>query len=265
MPDVDYVADGAGPDEFVRLAMGTDPLQRPVDHERLALRHRGDHGVGFFEGRGERLLNHEMHLVRRDLPHPLAVLRRGGAKDHDVRLRLLEAGAIIGEAPLARDAEFAKGLLHPLGLFVADAYDLGLRMLDGHPQEVAHVKVIEIDARNSPMFGFHNHEFRRSLSGSENRTPVAKAPEADCGGGPRRAATRPPTGETFSLSQRERVGVRERCGLIQALWKVPKLHPHPDLSLSICLATVSEYAMLWWRLSRWDNPAAFSGGTIGAR
>src|SRR5262245_58411881 len=30
-------------------------------------------------------------------------------------------------------------------------------------------------------------------------------------------------------------------------------------------ATVSEYSSLWWRLSRCDNPAAFSGGTIGAR
>src|SRR5262245_7887039 len=28
---------------------------------------------------------------------------------------------------------------------------------------------------------------------------------------------------------------------------------------------LSEYSSLWWRLSRCDNPAAFSGGTIDAR
>src|SRR5207244_2519354 len=101
------------------------------------------------ERRGEGFLDEDMGAGGRDLPHPLAVLRGGGAKDDDVGLRLFQAGAVIGEAALARDAEFADGILQARGLRVGDADDLDLRMRAGEAEEVAHVEMVEIDSGES--------------------------------------------------------------------------------------------------------------------
>src|SRR6185369_9404986 len=60
MPDVGDFANLYARDEFVGFAMGGDPLERPVDHEALTGTHRGNHGIGFLEGGGERFLDHDV-------------------------------------------------------------------------------------------------------------------------------------------------------------------------------------------------------------
>ena len=155
MPDIEHLANRAGFDQFVRFAMRTRPLQRPVDHERLSPRHRLDHRISFLERRCERLLDHDVRAERSDLLYPLAVFRCRRAQNDHVGPRFLEASAVIGEAPFTRDVQLANGFLHPAGFFITDAHKLRARMHHGHPQEIAHVKMVEVNAGNFPDFLFH--------------------------------------------------------------------------------------------------------------
>src|SRR5438094_5230916 len=73
----------------------------------------------------------------------------------------LQTCAVIGTASVARDTELADRLLHPRGFLVADTDNLAVRMFGGHSQQVAHVKVIEVDAGDAPGFGFHAKAYNR--------------------------------------------------------------------------------------------------------
>lgn len=94
---------------------------------------------------------------------PFAMLRRGRTENHNVGLRLFEALAVVGKTAFTRNAQFVNRFFHPFGFFVADPDDFGARMFCRKAQQVAHVKVIEIDARNFPAFGFHDAEFLAAL------------------------------------------------------------------------------------------------------
>ncbi len=72
--------------------------------------------------------------------------RRRRAEDDEIRLRCLQALAIVGEDALSGDGEVARGGDHPLRLFVADAGDLHVGMRVRHTQQIAHVHVVEVDA-----------------------------------------------------------------------------------------------------------------------
>jgi hypothetical protein len=123
--------------------------------------HRRDHRVRLGQRSGKRLLHDDVRAVRGDLFHPLAMLRGSGTKDDDVRLRLLHAGPVVREHLLLRRTKVPCRIHKTLRLLIADAHDLGVGMLRGLPQQVAHVKVIEIDARDAPFFA---HKWHRSRS-----------------------------------------------------------------------------------------------------
>ena len=104
------------------------------------------------------------------------MLRRRRAKDDDVGFRLLQAFAVVGEAPFTRDAQLANSFLHPIGPFVTDAHKLDMRMLQGHPQQVAHVEVVEVDSGKSPAFLFHGVwlvDYHQAIPDARNNTREA--------------------------------------------------------------------------------------------
>src|SRR6185436_8650743 len=100
----------------------------------------------------EWFLDHDVHVMWRYLFHPVTMLRGGGTEDNEVRFCLFQTVSIVGETPSARETEFANRFLHAYGLLVADADDFGLRMLCGHPQQVADMEVIEVYPGDFPNF-----------------------------------------------------------------------------------------------------------------
>ncbi len=146
-------ADESFLDEAVGGLLAGIPDERPVDGEELAVRlHGGDHGIGLGQRSGEGFLHDDVGAKRGDLGDPVAVIGGGGTEDDDVRLRLLHAGAVVGEDLGVGEAEIALGVHEACGLLIADADDLGIRVLGGLAQQVAHVEVIEIDAGDAPFF-----------------------------------------------------------------------------------------------------------------
>ena len=155
MPDVKDLSDHARFDEFIGFAMGSDPLQRPVDHERFVAWHRPGHGVRLFQGSREGLFHQEMNVKGSHLLYPFAMPGGGRTKYDHVGLGLLEARAMIGKTAFGRDAQFPHNLPHACRLFIGNAHNFDLRMLVRIAEQIAHVKVIKVDARNSPGFALH--------------------------------------------------------------------------------------------------------------
>jgi hypothetical protein len=58
--------------------------------------------------------------------------------------------AEVGVAPLLRDAEPVGRVRHARRLLVGDAHDLGVRVLVDQPEQVPHVHMVEVDARELP-------------------------------------------------------------------------------------------------------------------
>jgi hypothetical protein len=81
------------------------------------------------------------------------VVGGGGAKDGEVGPGGPEAGVEVGEDAVLGDAEGRDGALHPGAVGVEDPGDLGLGVLVRHPQEVAHVHVVEADADDPVRHG----------------------------------------------------------------------------------------------------------------
>ena len=167
--DVDHIAD----DEFVHQPLGREetglPGERPIDHQlppRMA--HRLGHRVRFRQAAGEGFLHQQMDVERGDLCDPFAVFRGGGAEDHEIGRSLFQTGAVVGEDAVRAEAEVLRRLLHPGRLFVADADDLHVRMLESLPKQIAHVEVVEVNTRDAPAF----HVGR--APGVTERGPVGK-------------------------------------------------------------------------------------------
>ena len=135
--------------------MGSHPLERPVDHQRLVVGHRIDHDIRFFQRSSEGFFDHDMDVVRCDFFDPGPVLRGGGAENDHVGFGLLHAGSVIDERTIAWQALFTNGFLHALGVLIGDADEFDLGMASSHAQKIAHVKVIKVDASDSPFAGFH--------------------------------------------------------------------------------------------------------------
>ena len=112
--------------------------------------HGVDHGVGFFEGAGEGFFDEDVDVVWGDFFDPGAVLGGGGAEDDDIGFGGFDAGVGVGECWESGGAEFLDGVVHAFGFFVADADKLGVGVLGGHAEEVAHVEVVEVDACDAP-------------------------------------------------------------------------------------------------------------------
>src|SRR5262245_2654273 len=72
-----------------------------------------------------------------------------------------------------------------------------------------------------------------------------------------------------NCTRRLEMGVRSWKGLtfFSGFWDLEPVHRVRERRRPrrYLVSAVSEYSWLWWRLSRCDNPAAFSGGTIVAR
>ncbi len=96
-----------------------------------------------------------MHVEGGDLAHPLAVLGCGRAEDDDVRLCFCDAIVVVGEDAVAWDLEVADGVLHSEGLDVTDSDEFRARMISDRTEEVAHVKMIKVDAGDAPFGGSH--------------------------------------------------------------------------------------------------------------
>jgi hypothetical protein len=62
------------------------PTQRPIDREKLVLRHRGDHRIRFGERGRKRFLDEHMNAVRRHELDVFTMPRRSGAEDDHIRL-----------------------------------------------------------------------------------------------------------------------------------------------------------------------------------
>jgi hypothetical protein len=77
----------------------------------------------------------------------MACCRR--TEDHQIGPRPLETFAIIGEDLAIRQTEVAARLCHSRRCLVADTHDLRLRMAHYHSQQIAHMKMIEVDPGHS--------------------------------------------------------------------------------------------------------------------
>lgn len=137
------------------FSMGSDPLKRPVNHQGLMSRHGANHGVGFFECAGEGFFDDEMNVERGDFFDPLAVMRCCGAQDNHIGFRFGEAVGVVSEDAVARDSKFSDDVLHPSGLGVANAHEFGFGMSGRHPEQVAHMEVVEIEASDAPLAVSH--------------------------------------------------------------------------------------------------------------
>ena len=90
-----------------------------------------------------------MHAVRRDPFGPIGVFGSCGTQHDQIGLGFFQAAPVVGEHLIGTQTEVGDHRLHAVGLFVADADDLDIGMLERHPQVIAHVHVIEIDTGNS--------------------------------------------------------------------------------------------------------------------
>lgn len=161
-------ADEAFLDEAVGGLLAGIPDEGPVDGEELAVGlHGGDHGIGLGQRSGEGFLHDDVGAKWGDLGNPVAVIRSGGTEDDDVGLRLLHAGAVVGEDLGIGEAEIPLGVHEACGLLIANAHDLGVRVLGGLAQQVAHVEVIEIDAGDAPFFA-HRGCIEAEVPGDDN-------------------------------------------------------------------------------------------------
>jgi hypothetical protein len=70
---------------------------------------------------------------------------RGGTEDREIGAGFLETLVGVRENAIGAEAEVARGLAHALRLLIANADDLGVLALRGVPEQVAHVKMIEVD------------------------------------------------------------------------------------------------------------------------
>ena len=91
-----------------------------------------------------------MHIERRHLQHPFGMTGRGRAQDDNLRLRPFQTFPVVGEDSLAGKVEFLDDGRHPSSIRVADADNLDIGVLMAQAQEVAHVRMIKVDARNFP-------------------------------------------------------------------------------------------------------------------
>ena len=141
---------------LVDQALGGDvariPGERPVDrHADAGLGERGgDHAVGIGEGGREGLLDEDVDAIGRD---QLDIVGVGGgrrAEDDQVGLRRPDAAVDVGEDAVVGDLEVGARRRHALDLDVTDADDLGMQVFVDLSQEIAHVRMIEIDAGDAP-------------------------------------------------------------------------------------------------------------------
>jgi hypothetical protein len=91
-----------------------------------------------------------------------------GTEDHEVRFCLFQTVSIVGETPIPWKAQSANRFLHACGLLVADTDHFGLRMVRGHPHQVADMEVIEVYPGDFPNFAFH--KLRTVSAGKANET-----------------------------------------------------------------------------------------------
>ncbi len=146
-------ADEAFLDEAVGGLLAGDPDEGPVDDELFAGgSHGGDHGVGFGEGGGEGFFHEDVDAMGGDLLDPVAVSGGGGTEDDEVGLGLFEAGVGVGEDLGVAEAEVLLGAGHARGVLVTDGDDVGAGVIEDLAEQVAHVKVVEVDACDAPLF-----------------------------------------------------------------------------------------------------------------
>lgn len=147
------VTDEAFLNESVGGLLARNPDQGPVDDQFLAGgRHGSDHGVRFRQGAGKGFLHEHVHAERRHFFHPLAMNGGSGAKDDEVRLRLLQAGDVVGEDLGIGEAKVFLRAGHARRLFVTDGDDVGCGVVEDLTQQVAHVEMIKVDACDAPLF-----------------------------------------------------------------------------------------------------------------
>ena len=139
-------ANGADLNELVGFDLAGEPAQGPVDGELFAGRlHGGDHAIDFREGGCEGFLDEDVDIAGGDLLNPFGVAGGGGAKDDDVGLGFLETSCEVGGTLVLGEVEFSPGFCAAKGVFVGDADDGCVRVIKDGLQEVAHVKVVEVD------------------------------------------------------------------------------------------------------------------------
>ena len=144
-----------------------------------ALRHRGDHPIRISQVRRERLLHEHVHAERRDLFRPFCMAAGRGAEDHHVRLGGFEALLVIGEHSIGRNGKLRGGLRS----FAGDSSQIPTISAAGcsmrHPQQIAHVHVIEVDAGDAPTFHACLLSIASSRGGAASETSGA-APDWAC-------------------------------------------------------------------------------------
>ena len=121
VPHVEDVTNETPLNELMCFAVGSDPLQGPVYHECSVRGHRTNHAVSFLERTGKWFFDDDVDTERGDFLHPFSVLGRGWAENDNIRRCFREAFCVVGEDAFAGNLEFADGVLHPLGLEIADS------------------------------------------------------------------------------------------------------------------------------------------------
>ena len=150
--NLDRVADEPLVDQPLGRHMRRIPAQRPVDgepHSRLLDGRKDPVGVG--ERGGERLFQQDVDAERGDLFDHVRMSRGRRTEDGKIRMRLSHALRDIAIDALGGDGEVGDRVRHPRFILVAHPGDLGIGMLVGLAQEVAHVHVLETQADDPPF------------------------------------------------------------------------------------------------------------------
>jgi hypothetical protein len=150
--NLDHVADNPLVDQPLGRHMRRIPAQRPIDGEpdpRLLDGRKDAIGVG--KRGGERLFEQDVDSERGDLLDQIRMPGGGRTEDGKIRTRLSHALRDVSINALPGNGEVGDGVRHPRLVVVAHPGDLGVRMLVGLAQKVAHVHMFEAQADDPPF------------------------------------------------------------------------------------------------------------------
>ena len=82
---------------------------------------------------------------------------------------MCEAGVGIGEDLGVGEGEVLLGADHALEVFVTDGDEVGVGVIEDLAEQVAHVKVVEVDACDAPLFHGSRFAVLGSLLGASGR------------------------------------------------------------------------------------------------
>jgi len=130
--------------------MGFDPRERPIDgHQFAGGFHRSHHAAGITCRSGKGFFDEQVDAVGGEPFGIAGVIRRGRTQDCQVRICRIHASIEFGENSVLGNREVGNGVGHLVRIRIENPDNLGVRMVLNHPQQIAHMHVVEADRSNT--------------------------------------------------------------------------------------------------------------------